>query len=252
MSASLFGSFVALAVSFISLYFVITIRDNNAQSNFVALERSLRQLESDVSQTQSNSIDLASLIGKNQTYNNCLSNTSNTCSQLTKDIQYTQNNLTYIKTLENINMLYLMTNLSCSIGITTLQTKIAGVSANSNTNQVVQQGTFQITLDGIYNTSSTYLIQKLNMNGFQLYYTIYKGGWPIPPPFSPSLLVFHNFVPPISGCNDGSISLGKRTLLEFQSFGGAFGSVERFCDNDRLVFYGTGGVFNQSIDFIKI
>jgi hypothetical protein len=144
-----------------------------------------------------------------------------------------------------------MTNLSCSIGVTTLQTKIAAVSANSNMNQVVQQGTFQINVD-LYTTSSSYTIQKMNMNGFELYYTIYHGGWTPPPPSVPSLMVFHTFVPSISGCSNNTISLGRRPLVEFQTFGGAFGSVERFCDNDRLVFYGSGGMFNQTTgDFIK-
>lgn len=251
MSASLFASFVAVSLSFVSLYFVVTIRDNNAQTNYNVLEGSLRQLQADVTQTQTQTtaLDVALLITKNQTYNACLSNTSNTCSQLTRDIQYAQGNLTSVKTVENINTLYLATNISCSLGVSILQAKIAGVSANSNIIQVVQEGTFQISP---MNTNSTYSVQKMNLNQFELYYTIYRGGWTAGMNAT-TTMTFYDFVPPLSGCANSTVSLGKKPLLEFQSFGGAFQSVERFCDNDRLVFYGNGvGLVDSSKDFIKV
>ena len=248
---SLLVSFITLTISFVSLYYVVTLRDNNAQSRFLALEGSLRLLETHVTQTetQATALNVPNLITKNQTYNSCLSNTSNTCSQLTNDIQYVQSNLTYIKTIENINTLYLITNLSCSIGVTALQTKIAMVSVNSNIIQVVQEGTFQISP---MNTSSTYSVQKMNLNQFELYYTIYRGGW-TPGMNATTTMTFYDFVPPLSDCANSVVSLGKRPLLEFQNFGGTFQSVERFCDNDRLVFYGNGGgIIDSSKDFIKL
>lgn len=262
MSASIFASFVAVAASFVSLYFVIIIRDNNAQTNLINLDGTLKFLQQSVDQTQLQTLglDLSVLITKNQTYTDCLTNTSTACSQLTRSIQQVQGNLTSVKTIQNINTLYITTNTSCSTGILTLQTKIATVSANSTTNQVVQQGTFQVSLDGLYNTTSSYLIQRLNMNTFSLFYNIYKSGWSLlglPGMYTPGVLVFSEFNPTISGCNNYTVSLGKRTLLEFQSFGGLFGSVERFCDNDRLVFYGTGislngTVLSQSQDIVNL
>lgn len=247
MSASLFASFISLILSIISLYFVITVRDLNAQTKLVKLQNTLSLLQEDVDQTQSQvpvtDGSLAGLIIKNQTYNLCLSNTSNTCSQLTTNIQLAQGNLTSVKTIENINNLYLITNASCINGINELQTRIAMVSANSNNTQLVQEGTFTVSLDDLYNTTSTYRIQKLVMNEFELVYTIYQPGWTLMglPIYSPVNLKFRDFIPPLS-VSMCSASLWKRALIEFQSNGftqdGLFIGAEMFCE--QLVFYANG------------
>lgn len=253
---SLFVSITSVIFATAAIILVGIYRENHASKQLQQLGSSVAQVQV---QTQSITDNIAStnanlpiLIAKNETFNQCIVDGNNWCSNITTSFEEYQSNLTNVYTVESLNISYIETTTECSQNTALLKMMVTMFNpGTANVPVLLQNGNTQVSIGGDM-VLALYEVYRLRMAQDQLdiYYMVIQP-WSLSITSGPTVdptIQYSAFSPAISSCTNGGISLGRHKILGVQASLFSPGSLtvygyEMFCNGN--INFATQGTINM-------
>jgi hypothetical protein len=250
---------ISTYVSITGIYFSIAAiiimgiyKNNNSFVQLQQLGHSVTQIQQQTNMITSNiastNANLPILIQKNVTFNQCITNGNNLCSNLTTRYENDLSNINNVYTVSSLNNSYITKTTDCDNNINILKMMILMFNTGTaNLPVLIQTGNVNVNI-GTDNVLALYEVYNLKLAQMELdifYLVISPWSLSITSNLVNPMVRYQTFTPAISSCTNVGISLGRHKVVQVQSslFSPSFVSgygYEMFCNGD--IHFKTQGV----------